>query len=395
VSDRAAGAVLVTGGDVVSPAAGGSTSVLVAAATILNVGVVDARAVDAIGLEVETLDARGCLVVPGFIDPHEHIIGGSGERGFASRTPEIFCRELVPAGITTVVGVLGTDTTMKTLPDLLAKTRALDEESLTALMYTGGYVVPPTTMLGGVREDIMFIDKVIGVGEVAIADPRSLEPTARDLARIVIDARVAGTLSGKAGVTHLHVGDGASRLRVVREAIDSYGLDAQAIYPTHVQRSRELLGEAVDLTRRGSFVDIDTTTEDVPRWLDAYRDMGGDFERLTLSTDAGGSSPGRLLDQVRACVHAGWPVDIVLPLVTRNTARALQLRQKGVLRAGADADLVVLEKRSLELRHVVARGTILMKDGALRATPAFLEGSDRRIELHGTESQTHQTTAAR
>jgi beta-aspartyl-dipeptidase (metallo-type) len=97
---------------------------------------------------------------------------------------------------------------------------------------------------------------------------------------------------------------------------------------------------------------------------------------------------------MRACVRAGWPLDAVLPLATRNTARALKLPNKGVIRTGADGDLVVLDAASLELRHVVARGRVLMLDGVLRATPKFLEGSDRRIDLYGTESE-RQTAAAR
>jgi beta-aspartyl-dipeptidase (metallo-type) len=55
----------------------------------------------------------------------------------------------------------------------------------------------------------------------------------------------------------------------------------------------------------------------------------------------------------------------VLPLVTTNTARVLQLPKKGRLTEGADADVAVVDARSLELRHVVARGKILLRDGSL------------------------------
>jgi beta-aspartyl-dipeptidase (metallo-type) len=73
-------------------------------------------------------------VTPGFIDPHEHLLGGSGEEGFATQTPEISVSEIICAGITTVVGCLGVDTTMKTLPGLLAKAKALKEGGLNAFI---------------------------------------------------------------------------------------------------------------------------------------------------------------------------------------------------------------------------------------------------------------------
>ena len=41
---------------------------------------------------------------------HSHITGGGGEAGPASRCPEARLSELLDAGITTVVGVIGTDT---------------------------------------------------------------------------------------------------------------------------------------------------------------------------------------------------------------------------------------------------------------------------------------------
>src|SRR4051812_33617682 len=71
-------------------------------------------------LQVGHIPGRGLIAVPGFIDPHQHLIGGSGESGFASQTPEIFLQELVLAGITTVVGCLGVDTWTRTMAALLA-----------------------------------------------------------------------------------------------------------------------------------------------------------------------------------------------------------------------------------------------------------------------------------
>src|SRR5215210_5220351 len=203
---------LIENGEIYAPEPRGRGSVLILGDRVARVGEVDARAVEALGLELAVIDATGCLVTPGLIDPHEHLLGGSGEEGFSTQTPEIFLSELVGAGITTVVGCLGVDTTTKTMPGLLARAKALKEEGLTAFVYTGGYNVPPTTLTGSIRNDILFIDEVIGGGEIAISDLRAREPDALELARLVTDVYVGGILSKKAGITHFHVGDGKRRL---------------------------------------------------------------------------------------------------------------------------------------------------------------------------------------
>jgi len=66
-----------------------------------------------------------------------HITGGGGELGPASRTPEAKVNELIEGGLTTVVGVLGTDCISRSLENLVVKCRALNDEGVTAFMYTG------------------------------------------------------------------------------------------------------------------------------------------------------------------------------------------------------------------------------------------------------------------
>src|SRR5215210_8517362 len=173
---------LIEGGDVYAPEHLGRQSILLVDGKIGKVGDIDRNAVEAVGLEVDVIDASGCMVCPGFIDPHEHLLGGSGEEGFATQTPEISLSEIVTAGITTVVGTLGVDTTMKTMAGLLAKAKALKEEGLSAYIWSGGYDIPPTSIMKNVREDMMFIDEVIGSGEIAISDERATEPVIHELA---------------------------------------------------------------------------------------------------------------------------------------------------------------------------------------------------------------------
>jgi beta-aspartyl-dipeptidase (metallo-type) len=375
---------LIENGFVYAPEPRGVQSVLFAGDRIEKIGAVDRRALESAGLELEVIDAGDCLITPGLIDPHEHLLGGSGEEGFSSQTPEIFLREIALAGVTTVVGCLGVDTTTKTMPGLLARAKALGEEGLTAFVWSGGYNVPPTTITGSLRDDLIFIDEVIGAGEIAISDIRATEPTLDELARLVSDVYVGGMLSRKSGVTHFHVGDHPKGLSPLRALVENYAVKPEWLYPTHVDRSRELTREAAAFTRIGAFVDIDMTEENLPEHLRRFIEDNGDLSRLTISSDAAISSPRALIDQIRACVaEHGFPLEQMLPLVTSNTARVLKLDRKGRLERGCDADAVVLRRKTLEITHVFARGRDLVGGGELAVTERFLERSKRSISLYG------------
>ena len=377
---------LIENGDVYAPAPRGRGSVLLVGGRIGKVGEVDRRALERLDVEHEVIDAGGCIVAPGIIDPHEHLLGGSGEKGFATQTPEITLGEIAPWGITSVVGCLGVDTTMKTLAGLLARVKALREYGLGAYMWTGGYNVPPTSVMQGVREDVMFLAEVIGCGEVAISDERATDPHPRELARLVTDAHVGGMLSGKAGVTHFHVGEGKRRMRCLHELLDEsrFQVSAEWLYPTHINRSEALMEEAIALAHAGATVDLDTVEQDLHKWLRFYMDRGGDLSRFTVSSDSGSSSPRTLFEQLCGLVvEHRMPFEQVWPLVTENTARVLKLEGKGRLAVGCDADVVVMRRDSLDVVEVIAGGRRLVRDGSLAVRERFLDDSNRRISLHG------------
>lgn len=367
---------LLENADVYAPEPLGRASVLLANDPIEFVGALDASR---LGLECEVVDAAGCIVIPGLIDPHEHLIGGSGERGFATQPPEVTATEVARGGITTVVGCLGVDSTTKTPAALLAKVKAFEEEGLTARMWSGGYDLPPATLTGSIRRDLLFVAEVIGAGEIAICDHRALEPEARELARLAIDCHAAGTLTGKAGVLHLHAGDGDRRLAVIREVLDGgFAVRPESLYVTHVERNRALMEEAIAISQRGVAVDLDVVEDDLAEWLPFYLDGGGDPSLVTISTDASIQSPSALLEQIHRCVlDAGLPLERLLPFVTTNPARILKLRDKGRIARGAAADVVVLRRDSLDLVHVFARGRQFVRDGEVIVRERFREGSKR------------------
>jgi beta-aspartyl-dipeptidase (metallo-type) len=375
---------LIENGDVYAPEPMGRRSVLLVDGKIGKIGAVDRRAVEATGLEVEVVDAEGCVVTPGFLDPHEHLLGGSGEEGFSTQTPEVVLSEIVPHGITSVVGVLGVDTTMKTMAGLLARVKGLEEEGLSTYMWTGGYNVPPTTVMRTIREDIMFLDEVIGAGEIAISDHRGVDHDPMELSKLVRDTHVGGMLANKAGVTHFHVGEEDLRLRFLRDLVDDFKCEPAWLYPTHIERNEALMDEAIELVARGAYADMDTVEGELARWVTYWFEHGGHPERLTVSSDTGTSSPGQLVAQWRDCVLGhGIPLERMLPLVTSNTAGVLKLAHKGRLAAGCDGDVLVLRRDSLEVVHVFARGRHLVDDGTMTKREHFLKTSRRRIDLTG------------
>lgn len=359
---------LIENGDVYSPKPIGKQSILVINNKIIKMGAIDARSLKAIDDDVDVIDASNCLVLPGLIDPHEHIIGAGGEDGFSSRMPEISVENLVQSGITTVVGLLGTDTTTRVLACLQAKAKQMKEDGLSAYIYNGGFELPPSTFFTNVTDDLVRIEEVIGTGEVAISDYRWLDAPVYDMAKMVTETMLGGMMSGKAGVTHFHVGDGKNRLSLLHQILDDYEIPARCLYPTHISRNEKLLDDAIKLAKRGSFVDMDTTEENLADCLEQYRDRGGLMERLTVSSDAHtpSGSPEKLFSQFVDCVRERkMTIEEVLPCFTCNAAEVLKLSQKGRLEPKADADLLIVDSKTFEIQHVIANGQHLLKDGEL------------------------------
>ena len=327
------------------------------------------------------VDGRGRYLVPGLVDPLAHITGGGGEGGFAFRTPELAAREALSAGVTTLVAALGTDSLTRTPAQVLGKVREFRAAGVSAYMYTGSYHLPVKTLTGSVESDIMLIPEVLGVGELAISDHRSSAPTHDELARLVSEARVAGLLAGKSGVSFFHVGDGRGALAPLRALRDGTDIPLRQLYPTHCNRNPWLFAEAIDGGRAGGWVDL--TTSSFPELLDDGEQLAAEAlvallesdvpaDRISFSSDANASLPrfdgeGRLVEMrcgqiaslwqecVRACA-LGVSFEVALGVVTANPARALGLAGKGAIGVGLDADLLLIDPNTLAIQRVMSGG---------------------------------------
>lgn len=373
---------LIRHADLYAPEPLGVNDVLVAGETIAWVG---ASLATPAGLPVAIVDAEGRRVIPGLVDPHVHVTGGGGEAGAATKVPEVPISRFTAAGITTVIGLLGTDDLTRTTSGLLTRVRALVDEGLSAYALTGGYHVPPTTLTGSVRGDIVHVDRILGVGEIAISDHRSSQPTLDELLRVASEAHVAGLMTGKAGVAHLHLGDGARGLDLVRRAIATSEIPARVFNPTHVNRKKALFEEALDLTEHGCWIDVTAfpVEEGEDAWsadeaVERYLGAGFPAERITVSSDGGGclptfdpdgrvahmdvGAPGAMLAALSALLARGHALERVLPAFTSNAAALWRLPAKGKIAAGSDADLAILDA-SGAVADVMARGAWHVRGG--------------------------------
>lgn len=359
------------------------TNILVKYGRIIKIGSYDYKDLAHYELDTEVIDCTHHYICPGFIDSQLQLAGGSGEEGFLSQPPRILIEECIMGGITTAIGTIGVDTTTKTMSSLFGSVRAFREAGMSAYAFTGGYEIPPQTITGSVRSDIIFVDEIIGAGEISIADRRAPEPSIDELARVVVDAYVGGFMTHKAGVTRIHVGEGKRRLKTLREMCERHEIIHESLYITHLERSKELVQEGIEIARKGSYVDFDIHENDLELWLQKYYEFDGPLDRLSFSSDAGVSSPTELWTEVRKCaLHHNIAFEKLLPHITTVPAKALKLPFKGTLAHGNDADLVVIEKTNLEIHYVMANGRFFYRAGKFQYSDQPY--TDRRkVDWHG------------
>lgn len=377
---------LLKNAHVIAPEDLGVKDILVAGEKIAMIG--EGLSLPAV-YDCEVVDCEGNYVVPGFIDSHVHLIGGGGEGGYATRTPEIQLTDITTSGVTTVLGLLGTDGVTRHVASLLAKARGLENEGITAYIYSGSYEIPTPTITGSVRNDIILIDKVIGTGEIAMCDHRSSQSPKEAYQQITAEARVGGMLSGKAGVVNMHLGDGEDGLKMLYEITKNGEIPKTQIIPTHVNRNKRLFKEAIEWAKQGGIMDVTSSvspesgsshsvksSEAVKQALEA----GVNIENITMSSDGNGSMP--IFDEAGNNIGVGVASQISIlnefrdmvqkeniaitdatKIITSNIAKFTKLYpRKGCLANNSDADILVLDK-DLQLQHVWARGTHMVENG--------------------------------
>lgn len=332
----------------------------------------------------KVIDGTNKILTPGFIDQHVHITGGGGEGSFQTRAPEVNLSSLILGGITTVVGLLGTDGITRNVENLVAKAKALKAEGITAFVCTGSYGYPSITITGSVMKDIAFIDEVLGV-KLAISDHRAPNISTEELIRLASDVRTAAMLSGKAGILVLHMGDDKSSLKQVFDALDRTSIPIKVFRPTHVNRRKELLKDAFEFAKRGGYIDLTCGTsrhKTLGECIQEAKLNQVPLENITISSDGQGSwskydEKGKLLkigisevdslykQFVDFVKNDGLAINEALNYVSVNVAKALELYpQKGCVAEGSDADILLFNK-DLVLDSVISKGNVMMENSKL------------------------------
>ena len=345
-------------------------------------------ALNVIDKNIKIIDASKCIIIPGYIDQHVHINGAGGEGGPQYRTPPIQLSELVKAGITSVVGLLGTDGFARSLKALLMKARALEQEGISTWIYTGAYQYPSPTITESILSDIILIDKVIGV-KIALSDHRASHPTVDEFIKVTSEARAGGILAGKAGVVHIHMGGEKQGLSYLFDIIRNTEIPVEQFAPTHLnKKDEEFFWQVVEFGKMGGYIDLtadvseeEKSSENIKpgKAIKRLLKNGVLIEKITISSDGNGSIPkfnekkefvGMRIASVSSLhkefinmvKEEKFSIEEAIHLTSTNIAKHLKLDKKGEIRAGKDADIIALDKESLKIKHVIARGKTLMED---------------------------------
>lgn len=377
---------VIKNGYVYSPSYLGKKDILILGDKIE--GLYDDLDLSNIPLKVKVIDAKENLVTPGLIDSHVHIIGGGGEGGFSTRTPEIQLSQIIEGGITTVVGCLGMDGICRSMEALLAKARGLEEEGITTYIYTGSYSIPVDNITGSPKSDIVLIDKVIGIGEIALSDHRSSQPNYDDFMKICAEGRSGGLISGKPGIIHVHIGNEKKGIEYIFKVFKDTNIPINQIIPTHMGRNKELFNSAIEFMKKGGIIDLTASSDPnhiekeqvkASKALKIIIDKGLNIERVHFSSDGQGSLPifndkgqyvglgigtvKALYGEIKDCVKSeNIELENALKVVTSNVAKHLKMKNKGSLEKNKDADILILDKNNLDILSVFSKGTQLMKD---------------------------------
>jgi beta-aspartyl-dipeptidase (metallo-type) len=338
---------------------------------------------------IEVIDGQGGRLTPGLIDQHIHITGAGGKYGFGSMTPEVHVKDLIACGTTTVVGLLGTDGTARSLNTLYGKCASLEAEGISARMLTSYFGLPSKTITGNVHDDLLFVDRVVGC-KIAIADVRSSYPTAHQILALLREIQVGGMISGKGGVLHFHLGALPEGMDLLFELVEQYHVDINRLSPTHLGRTEHLFEQAKRFTKLGGMADLSTGGTQFRRpWevlAEAHAD-GADLRQFTMSSD-GNAGIGILNDAAeligfkKAPIDLNlWnlqqllretdvPIELALGLLTTGPAKTMGLAGKGLIAPGADADFCWFDA-DWNLQGVMGRGRLHMHSGQILTTGHF------------------------
>lgn len=315
----------------------------------------------------ETIDLKGKIVAPGFIDPHIHV-----ESSYV--TPEEFSRLLVPHGTTTVLadpheivnvlGLSGLDYMIEA-----AKETALD------IRYMMPSCVPATNMenAGAVIEAADMISSFEKKQVDGLAEFMNF-PGVIHAQDEVLDKLLAAKERG------LRI-DGHSPM-VFNEELNAYA--AAGIANDHECSTVE---ELKDRIARGMYVFLreGSVTQNLRTLLNGVTD--NNYQRCVLSADDLQAKTilekGHLDNSIRICIEEGVSPLRAIQMATINAAQCCQLTDRGAIAPGLRADLVIFSDLAQpEIEATYIKGELVAEKGTYLPTV-------KRISTEKVQSSVH------
>ena len=315
----------------------------------------------------ETIDLKGKIVAPGFIDPHIHV-----ESSYV--TPEEFSRLLVPHGTTTVLadpheivnvlGLSGLDYMIEA-----AKETALD------IRYMMPSCVPATNMenAGAVIEAADMISSFEKKQVDGLAEFMNF-PGVIHAQDEVLDKLLAAKERG------LRI-DGHSPM-VFNEELNAYA--AAGIANDHECSTVEDLKDRI---ARGMYVFLreGSVTQNLRTLLNGVTD--NNYQRCVLSADDLQAKTilekGHLDNSIRICIEEGVSPLRAIQMATINAAQCCQLTDRGAIAPGLRADLVIFSDLAQpEIEATYIKGKLVAEKGTYLPTV-------KRISTEKVQSSVH------
>lgn len=378
--------LLIKGADLYCPEHIGVNDVLCVNGKVTEIAPsIDAASARKIFPNIDIYDAEGLFCTPGIVDIHVHFNGAGGEGNPQFRTPPTQLSELTRAGITTAVGLLGTDGITRSLDDLYMKARGLQNEGISTWIWTGSYQIPSPTITGNISRDIAVIDKMVGL-KIAFSDHRSSHANEGSFIESIACSRIGGIVGGKSGKVMVHMGNPADGLARLREILSHTQIPLSQLIPTHLNRCEALFRESIIHGKAGGNIDLTAGVSEKYHFGGAVKpstavsrliSSGVPIEIITMSSDGNGAMSvpqadgalKMLVSPVKAIyeefvdmLREGISYPDAIRVVSCNPAKALGLLSKGKIANGADADLLLISKKDFSLKAVWALGEKMVED---------------------------------
>jgi len=341
--------------------------------------------------DTETVDASAKIVAPGFIDMHVHGCAGfdvtEGRRGFL----EEMSKFLAKYGVTSFLPTIVTATKKKIVKAIENVKEGQKKKGSNVLgLYLEGpyinieqagaqnprYIRDPD--LSEVKEILDAAGKIVKV--VALAPERvNAIQIIRELRRHGIVASAAHTSASyqemlaaiEAGLSHVtHVFNAMS-------GFDRQEIGAVGAALLHDELTTELIADGVHvhpsaikmLVKMKGYDKVILVSDAISATglPDGKYELGGleIFVKDGVSTLRSGVLAGSTLTLDRAVKNmvecANVPVSDAIKMATLNPARVLGVKTKGEIKAGADADITILD-RNFKVQSVMIHGELLFSN---------------------------------